>query len=133
MPSRKAFNLRLSWRIRHTQKRQKVISGELAGLRDVKNEDRPGYVYENTWNSDKTSVEKQRICHNWAQFCTKLHNSISKMNPECPWGSLYLRECAVTSRPNRCGRHSGLPSGGHNREGAFFCSSDHRITRSPDS
>jgi hypothetical protein len=27
-------------------------------LRDVKNEDRPGYVYENTGNNDKMSSEK---------------------------------------------------------------------------
>jgi len=34
--------------------------------RDVKNEDRPGYVYENTENDDKMSSYK-------TGFCTKMH------------------------------------------------------------
>jgi len=35
----------------------KVRNGDLT-LRDVKNEDRPGYMYENTGNDDKMSGEK---------------------------------------------------------------------------
>jgi hypothetical protein len=35
-------------------------------LRDVKNEDRPGYVHENTGDSDKLSCEKHG-------FYTKIH------------------------------------------------------------
>jgi hypothetical protein len=30
--------------------------------RDVKNEDRPGYIYENTWKHDKVSDEMTVIC-----------------------------------------------------------------------
>jgi hypothetical protein len=61
MPSWKAFNLRLSRRSRHTQKRQKVITGEPTGLRDVKNEGRTDYVYENTETSDKMSHRNAEI------------------------------------------------------------------------
>ncbi|MGD1105350.1 MAG: hypothetical protein ABSA59_25165 [Terriglobia bacterium] len=32
-------------------------------LRDVKNEDRPGYVYENTGDGDKMSSEKHGFLH----------------------------------------------------------------------
>ena len=43
----------------------RVRNGTLT-LRDVKNEDRPGYVYENTVKDDKMSGEK-------TGFYTKMH------------------------------------------------------------
>ena len=48
-------SLRQLWRL--TSMLFRVRNGALT-LRDVKNEDRPGYVYENTGDDDKMSSEK---------------------------------------------------------------------------
>jgi len=49
-------SLRQLWRL--TSMLFRVRNGALT-LRDVKNEDRPGYVYENTGDNDKMSSKKQ--------------------------------------------------------------------------
>ncbi len=47
MPSREGCNLRPLWRFRHALNQQKITCGAPPSLRDVKNEDRSDYVYEN--------------------------------------------------------------------------------------
>jgi hypothetical protein len=51
-------SLRQLWRL--TNMLFRVRTGGLS-LRDVKNEDRPGYVHENTGDDDKLSIEKHAI------------------------------------------------------------------------
>jgi hypothetical protein len=60
---REDSGLRQFWRL--TNMLVKVRNGALT-LRDVKNEDRSGYVHENTGNDDKMSSEKHG-------FYTKMH------------------------------------------------------------
>ena len=66
MPSREGSNLRPLWRFRQSLDIQKVTNGTPPPPRDVKNEDRSGYVYENKGDNDKMSGEKHG-------FYTKMH------------------------------------------------------------
>ena len=61
MPSREGSNLRPLWRFRHALNKQKVTYGGKVRPKDVKNEDRTDYVYENKQNHDKMSCEKSDI------------------------------------------------------------------------
>ena len=49
------FHLRPKWRLITPQKQQEVTLGTSPALRDVKNEGRTDYVYENKGSSDKMS------------------------------------------------------------------------------
>jgi hypothetical protein len=53
MSSVQAFNLRPSWRLTTPKKQQKVARGESSLQKNVKNEGRSDYVYENKQNMDK--------------------------------------------------------------------------------
>ena len=61
MPSREGSNLRPLWRFRHALNQQKVTCGRKVRPRDVKNEGRTDYVYENKQEHDKMSCEKSDI------------------------------------------------------------------------
>jgi len=53
MPSMQEFHLRPSWRFRRTLNQQNVTIGGWPTPKDVKNADRPDYVYENKDANDK--------------------------------------------------------------------------------
>ena len=124
MPSWKAFNLRLSWRIRHTQKRQKVISGKLTCLRDVKNEDRPGYVYEITDNSDKMSLRNAHILRKLTRVLQKVAELRGQLALNDIFGSNFCGTAQTAmSLP--------LPTHDENARSALECaSSSYRLTPS---
>jgi hypothetical protein len=52
-------------------------------LRDVKNEGRPGYVYENTGNDDKMSSEKNGFCTKMHPLCEGLQESVRFLGRKC--------------------------------------------------
>jgi hypothetical protein len=66
-----SFNSR-PWRFRHPSKQQKVTLRKAFLQRDVKNEDRPGYIYENTWPHDKLSCKMSKICTDLKPILQKL-------------------------------------------------------------
>jgi hypothetical protein len=53
--------------------KQKVRNGKSLRSRDVKNDDRPDYVYENKGNHDKMSTAIAGILHKFGTCCRKLH------------------------------------------------------------
>jgi hypothetical protein len=57
-----ASALHPSWRIQDPLHHQKVTTGRQRPERDVKNEDRSGYVHENKWKHDKLSCQIADIC-----------------------------------------------------------------------
>ena len=51
-------------------------------LRDVKNEDRPGYVYENTGDADKMSREKHGFLHENCTNCAIIDKNRRVFSPK---------------------------------------------------
>jgi hypothetical protein len=73
-------SLRQLWRL--TSMLFRVRNGALT-LRDVKNEDRPGYVYENTGDDDKMSGEKTGFCRKMPPFHDNRQQSVGTVDRGC--------------------------------------------------
>jgi hypothetical protein len=72
MPSREGSNLRPWWRFCHASNKQKVTQGGPPPQRDVKNEGRSGYMYENTRRSDNLTSQIRAFVQIRSRFCRKL-------------------------------------------------------------
>ncbi len=79
------------WRL--TNKLTEVRNGALT-LRDVKNEDRSGYVYENTVNDDKMSGEKTSFCTKMYPFHDNRQQSVGLMGRKCTSQAINRGEVA---------------------------------------
>jgi hypothetical protein len=75
MPSREGSNLRPLRRFRQSLDKQKVTNGTPPPPRDVKNEDRPGYMHENKQKHDKLSCSKTGIYINVTRILQKIADS----------------------------------------------------------
>jgi hypothetical protein len=71
----------------------RVRNGALT-LRDVKNEDRSGYVYENTVNDDKMSGEKTSFCTKMYPFHDNRQQSVGLMGRKCTSQAINRGEVA---------------------------------------
>jgi hypothetical protein len=73
-------SLRHLWRL--TNMLFRVRNGALAP-RDVKNEDRPGYVYENKDDNDKMSIEKPAFYTKMRSLYANRRYSVGRFDRTC--------------------------------------------------
>jgi hypothetical protein len=91
MPSREGSNLRPLWRLCQSLDKQKVTNGTPPPQRDVKNEDRSGYVYENKWSHDKLSDEIPAIYIELTRILKKIAGFEGLFAVDCAFGAAFMK------------------------------------------
>ncbi len=95
----KRSTFRPAWQIRHNLNQQKVSPGPPPPLRDVKNEDRPGRLYENKGSIDKISELITDILAKIRSFLQIFSNFEAQFTGNCAFPTACLREFAALNHP----------------------------------
>jgi hypothetical protein len=87
----KSSRRRPSWRLNHSLNRQEVTCGEPAFPRDVKNEDRSDYVYENDRQHDKMPDDFAGIYTQLKLILHKIADFERPLTLICRFGTCFWR------------------------------------------